>query len=408
MSLLTVLAVVYSCLFIPTPDGFKQRLIPVQIGASGIPPIYPSLDDIKAMLNKESATLSQPVIDKVLTTLKCSTAYNVDRNILTIIDYSLPSNQKRLWVFDLKDKKLLFYTFVSHGIKSGTLLTSYFSNKYNSRATSMGVYKTEQAYYGREGLSLRLAGLDKSFNDNANNRSIVMHGGWYVDEQFIKRYGRPGRSWGCPALPLSMYKSIISTIKDNSLMVAYYPSDTWFVKSRFLNCGKPVVKNGVVTVENPVKSTMINSEMREDVLFADTRNNNKQVDDSPILVMSADDYEKIFHTQAPLDRMLRRKVSGREFIALSGGEFKRLVLHSSENNKVDLNAVYFVVPVLKMVRGYYETEMKIVDFGKIKDVQLNTDLSNQQGRVKSYMVSFEGRPVLNLKPTNHFIRWVGL
>ena len=108
-----------------------------------------------------------------------------------------------------KEKKLLFHTYVSHGITSGTLLTNYFSNKYNSKASSIGVYKTEKAYYGREGLSLRLDGLDRSFNDNASNRSVVMHGGWYVDEHFIKKYGRPGRSWGCPALPLNFINPLL-------------------------------------------------------------------------------------------------------------------------------------------------------------------------------------------------------
>jgi hypothetical protein len=148
------------------------------------------LSDINNMLQKEANTLNASVIQKVLTTLKCSLEYNVNHNnILTIIDYSLPSSEKRLWVFDLKEKKLLFHTYVSHGIKSGTLLSNYFSNKYNSKASSIGVYKTNKTYYGRDGLSLRLDGLDSGFNDNASNRYVVMHGGWYVNEPFIKKYG---------------------------------------------------------------------------------------------------------------------------------------------------------------------------------------------------------------------------
>ena len=373
-----------------------------------IPSISMPLNDISDLLHKEAPTLNERVINKVLTTLKCASQYNVDRNdILTIIDYSLPSNEKRLWVLNLKEKKLLFYTYVSHGIKSGTLETSYFSNKFNSKASSIGVYKTEQAYYGREGLSLRLDGLDRSFNDNASNRSVVMHGGWYMDEHFIQRYGRPGRSWGCPALPLSQYQPIINTIKDNSLLVAYYPSDTWFVKSKFLNCDKTQAGINTNISGTEVKSTTDNSEQRDDVLFANTTKNIKHADDNPIVVMSADNYERIFHTKAPLGRMLRRQINNAEYIALSTTEFHSLVIHSDVNDKDGLNAVYFVVPVIKMIRGYAETQMQIVDMGKIKNVQFNADSSRNEP-VTSYSVSFETKPSINLKATNRFIRWLGL
>lgn len=373
-----------------------------------IPSITMPLNEISIMLHQEAPSLNEPVINKVLTTLKCASEYNIDRNnMLTIIDYSLPSNEKRLWVFDLKEKKLLFYTYVSHGIKSGTLSTNYFSNKYNSKASSIGVYKTEKAYYGREGLSLRLDGLDRSFNDNASNRSVVMHGGWYMDEQFIKRYGRPGRSWGCPALPLSLYQPIINTIKDNSLLVAYYPSDIWFVKSRFLNCDKIKSTAKVNTLQTDAKKNMDDNEPRDDVLFANTTKNIKQADDNPIVVMSADNYERIFHTKAPLGRMLRRQINHAEYIALSNTEFHRLAVHNNVNDKEGLNAVYFVVPVIKMIRGYYETQMQIVNMGKIKDVHFNADLSKNEP-VKNYSVIFESKSAINLKATNRFIRWLGL
>lgn len=374
--------------------------------ANEIPPIIMPLNEINSMLHQQAPTLNEQVINKVLTTIKCAMTYNVDRNnVLTIIDYSLPSNEKRLWVFDLKEKKLLFHTYVSHGIKSGTLATNYFSNKNNSKASSIGVYKTEKAYYGREGLSLRLDGLDVSFNDNASNRSVVMHGGWYVDEQFIKRYGRPGRSWGCPALPLSLYQPIINTIKDKSLLVAYYPSDAWFGKSKFLNCEKiRAASNTNQLTEATIAG--INPEQREDVLFANTTSKNiKHADDNPIVVMSADNYERIFHSKAPLDRMLRRQINKAEYIALSNSEFHRLATYSG--GKEGLNSVYFVVPVIIMVRGYYETQMKIVDMGRIKGVHFNADLSKNEP-VTSYSVSFETRPTINLKATNRFIRWVGL
>jgi hypothetical protein len=374
---------------------------------SEIPSINTELNEIQEMLHREAGTLNEPVINKVITTLKCAAAHDVERNnILTIIDYSLPSNEKRLWVFDLAKKKLLFYTYVSHGIRSGALLTNYFSNKNDSKASSIGVYKTQKAYYGREGLSLRLDGLDKSFNDNASNRAVVMHGGWYMDENFIKRYGRPGRSWGCPALPLGLYQPIINTIKDQSLMVIYYPSDEWFGKSKFLTCD-------AVTASNATNMQMVQPnqppndvDMRDPVLFVDSNRNDKREEEEPILVMSADNYERVFHTQAPLGRMLRRQINNAEYIALSSAEFNKLVV---QNDKESLNSIDFVIPVIIMVRGYYETQMKILKMGKINDVRLNSNTSkNNNELIKSYTLSTEVKPVIYLKATNRFIRWLGL
>jgi hypothetical protein len=167
---------------------------------------------IKHMLQEKA--LRAPVIDKVMQSLDCADKYGVEHTpIVTVIDYALPSNQKRFWVFDLKKKKVLFHTYVSHGIKSGLLRSEYFSNKHNSKASSIGVFKTKQSYYGRHGLAMRLKGLEPHINDYAEGRSIVMHGGWYMEEPFIKKYGRPGRSWGCPAIPKSITKHLINTIK---------------------------------------------------------------------------------------------------------------------------------------------------------------------------------------------------
>lgn len=365
----------------------------------------PSLNEIKLMLYHETPNLSPMVMDKVLTTLKCATEYNVDHNnILTVIDYSLPSNKKRLWVFDLKEKKLLFYTYVSHGIKSGALISNYFSNKYNSKASSIGVYQTQQSYYGRDGLSLRLDGLDRSFNDNASNRSVVIHSGWYVEERFIKKYGRPGRSWGCPALPLENSQAIINTIKDKSLLVIYYPSDNWFAKSKFLNCNKVVEPNyaNKELIREPVSTPP--DDQREAILFVGGYKSKKGDDSKPVVVISADSYTSIFHTAAPLKRMLRRQINHAEYIALSTAELSSLI-----NNSDGINAINFVIPVIKVVRGgYYETQMQIVNLGKIKEVKINGNLARDNTFANSYTVYFEKRPAVSLNATNQFIRWVGL
>lgn len=162
----------------------------------------------------DKSGLSPAARDTALITLSCAKLDTLsNNNIFTFIDYSLPANTKRIWVFDIANDKLLYNTYVSHGLGSGTIEADFFSNRYNSKASSIGVYTTKNSYYGRNGLSLQLDGLDQGFNDNASNRALVMHGGWYVTEEFIKKYGRSGRSWGCPALPKDQTQEIINTIK---------------------------------------------------------------------------------------------------------------------------------------------------------------------------------------------------
>jgi hypothetical protein len=155
-------------------------------------------------------------------------------NIITIIDYSLPSNKKRLWVINLTNHTTLFHTLVAHGIKSGNNFAQNFSNKPGSLESSIGVFETGCPYYGKHGYSLRLYGLEKGINSNAYKRSIVMHKAWYVSKAMIHRVGRLGRSWGCPAVSEKVSKSIIQTIKNGSLLFVYYPDKHWLKTSEFL------------------------------------------------------------------------------------------------------------------------------------------------------------------------------
>ena len=369
------------------------------------------VSEIKAMLQAEAPMLNIAVINKVLTSLTCARAHHIEHNkILTIIDYSLPSSEKRLWVFDLEAQKLLFHTYVSHGLNSGVLSTTYFSNKNNSKASSMGVFRTQKAYQGRHGLSLQLDGLDRGFNDNASSRAVVMHGGWYVEEKFIKKYGRAGRSWGCPAVPDNLTDSIINTIKNESLFVVYYPSDTWFVTSKFQTCeSNTLIKQQVSSVPDS-KSLNEDKIPREAVLFADLHQSSKREDSAAIVVMAADKYVQTFQTKPPLERMLRRQINNEEYIALSNNEFKTIATQdlTIKEGSSALSAVNFVVPVIKMVRGYYATEMQFVPFGKIKGVKINGASSNDKGEVKSYTLNCELKPVVNLRTSQHFIRWLGL
>ena len=157
-----------------------------------------------------------------------------DKQLLTIIDYSKPSTERRLWVVDLHQGKVLFNTWVSHGKNSGNVMATSFSNRPGSLKSSIGVFLTDEPYNGGNGYSLRLKGLEEGINDNAYRRDIVMHGAWYVDPNVIKRYGQIGRSWGCPAVSPTMIEPIINTIKDSTLVVAYYPDQTWLRNSSFI------------------------------------------------------------------------------------------------------------------------------------------------------------------------------
>lgn len=352
--------------------------------------------ELQQMLNKSAPHLSTLAAQKVLTALECADTYQMLQNpILAIIDYSLPSSEKRLWIFDLKQHRLLFNTYVSHGIKSGSLLTTYFSNRYNSKSSSIGIYLTNHTYRGREGLSLKLTGLDRGFNDNAENRAIVMHGGWYMNENFIHKYGRPGRSWGCPAVPLELSDSIINTIKNQALFVVYYPSESWFQSSKFLNCAKPNTQN---TTTPEILSEA--QEKRDNVLFANLKI--KYAETDPIVTMAAPQYQETFHTPVPLTRMLRRQIHDMEYVALSDHELRLLAteLKSTERYK----EVAFVIPNVKMERGYYMTEMKILELGKIKDIQAQTT-PNDHPR---YTVYFENKTPITLRTNDQFIRWLGL
>ena len=133
-------------------------------------------------------------------------------NLITIIDYSKPSTEKRFFVLDIENKKLLYRCYVAHGKNSGNNYADSFSNESKSLKSSLGFFITGETYSGNNGYSLKLDGLEKYINDNARAREIVIHGAEYVSEEFIRKYGRLGRSWGCPALPADISKEIIDKI----------------------------------------------------------------------------------------------------------------------------------------------------------------------------------------------------
>lgn len=157
------------------------------------------------------------------------------KDIITIIDYSQPSNKKRLYVLDLATKQVLFNTLVAHGRNSGKLWARSFSNNPSSLKSSPGFYVTGDSYIGDNGYSLRLNGMEKNINDRAFDRSIVLHGAAYVDESAIGCLGFLGRSWGCPAVPISDHREIIDAIKDGTCLFIYSPNTKYLARSPILN-----------------------------------------------------------------------------------------------------------------------------------------------------------------------------
>jgi hypothetical protein len=158
---------------------------------------------------------------------------------LAVIDYSRPSTEPRLWVFDVARGRLLFQELVAHGRNTGEKLAERFSNVEGSKMSSLGLFQTTETYYGSNGYSLRLRGLDAGFNDNALARAIVMHGAPYVSEAIAERLGRLGRSWGCPAVRTEVARTVIDTLKGGALLFAYYPDRKWLSESPLLQCGEP-------------------------------------------------------------------------------------------------------------------------------------------------------------------------
>lgn len=154
--------------------------------------------------------------------------------ILSIVDMSQPSSQKRLYIIDLQNRRLLFNTYVSHGRNSGDLMASQFSNVNASFQSSLGFYKTLNTYMGKHGLSLQLKGLEKGFNDQVQNRNIVLHGADYVCEDIIKKTGRLGRSQGCPAVPYAQSKAIIQAVKGGTCLFVYSPNKHYLDNSSYL------------------------------------------------------------------------------------------------------------------------------------------------------------------------------
>ncbi|KMQ69965.1 hypothetical protein ACM39_02700 [Chryseobacterium sp. FH2] len=191
----------------------------------------------KSITFDEGHELNEEVFFKALTgfeNLKKAGLLNQEAHLLTVCDFSMSSNTKRLWVIDTNERKVLFNSLVAHGKNTGEEFATNFSNTNSSLQSSLGFYITDATYNGDNGYSLRLLGMDKGFNDAAYKRAIVMHGADYVSEEFAAMHKRIGRSWGCPAVPRDLTQPIINTIKGRNCLFIYYPDQNYLSKSEWL------------------------------------------------------------------------------------------------------------------------------------------------------------------------------
>ena len=158
---------------------------------------------------------------------------------LAVIDYSRPSTERRMWVFDMADAsapELLYNEYVAHGQGSGGNVPTRFSNQDGTHATSLGLFVTAETYYGGNGYSLRMDGQDKGFNDNARGRAIVIHGADYVNPANFASLGRSGRSWGCPALRQAVARDMIDVLKGGNLLFSYADDAQFLAKGQSFAC----------------------------------------------------------------------------------------------------------------------------------------------------------------------------
>jgi hypothetical protein len=244
----------------PVPAASKAAL-PAAIYApapSGVPAVAAASQETTAMavpavLSQRAEGLSPNVLAKALDAVSAARARGISgkNDRLTVIDYSLPSTQPRLWVLDLAKGKVLFHELVAHGAGSGDKYATRFSNVNDSRATSLGLFLTADTYEGGNGYSLKLKGLDTGINDQAEARHIVMHGAWYVSEDHARQFGMIGRSWGCPALPQADAPAVIDAVKGGTFVYAYSggsaPSAPTVMRASLSSSSRPAAKRGRTT-----------------------------------------------------------------------------------------------------------------------------------------------------------------
>jgi len=188
-------------------------------------------------LSKAAPELNPQVLQSALSAMQCAVNNGASQaRHLAVIDYSMPSTARRLWIFDLTSKKLVLRELVAHGQNSGENFATRFSNSEGSFQSSLGLFRTRESYQGANGYSLRMDGLEPGINDRARDRDIVIHGASYVNPLWSQRQGRIGRSQGCPAVRPQVARQVVDNLKNGQFMFAWYPDQRWLKSSAYLNC----------------------------------------------------------------------------------------------------------------------------------------------------------------------------
>jgi hypothetical protein len=205
------------------------------------------------LLKSQSSKPDYEVFKKALRGFLDLKAENkIKKNILTIIDFSLSSSLDRMWIIDLAKMEVVHLSLVAHGQNSGLEFASRFSNNNSSHQSSLGFYLTGDIVYGGHGMSLTLDGQEPGINDNARERGIIIHGAYYVSRDFIRQYGRLGRSFGCPAIPMEDHEKIINLISGKSCVYIHYPDNKYQSSSRMLKDESAIQGMSILSNELPV------------------------------------------------------------------------------------------------------------------------------------------------------------
>jgi len=213
---------------------------------AGAPAYEPLVDS----LARTAPKLDRQVLTHAVAAMQCAVnngATPADR--LAVIDFSRPSSERRLWIFDLRQQRLLLRDFVAHGQKSGENLATRFSNRVGSHQSSIGLFRTAESYIGKHGYSLRMDGLEPGINDRARERAIVIHPAAYVNPAWIATQGRIGRSQGCPAVRPEVARMVVDSLKGGQFMFSWYPDQKWVRNSAYLNC-KPNQVAGILAARS--------------------------------------------------------------------------------------------------------------------------------------------------------------
>lgn len=197
----------------------------------------PTQATLVASLIKAAPGIDREAVRHAVAAMQCAVNNGADKaNRLAVIDYAKPSSAKRLWIFDLKQNRLLLRDYVAHGRMSGENVASQFSNRVGSFQSSLGLFRTAESYTGKHGLSLRMDGLEPGLNDSARERAIVIHGASYVDPNLIRSQGRIGRSLGCPAVRPEVARMVVNKLSGGQFLFAWHPSARWAKQSAYFNC----------------------------------------------------------------------------------------------------------------------------------------------------------------------------